>query len=69
MIGTKFSETQNGYTVTGWGRVTREYEIVEKIGENLFSCKLTRDDAVMSINPDYRVQFKLEEINRLISKL
>ena len=53
--------------MTGFGIVTRQYEVAEKVGDK-YACKLIYDNTVMSINPKYRVHFSEEQINAILEK-
>lgn len=61
-VGTTFVKSHQGYTVTGWGIVDEIWEIVEVLEDGNYKCKQTRNDAVMSVNENYRRNFSGEEI-------
>ena len=43
-------------------KVVKEWEIVEQLGDDKYSCKQIRNDEVMKINPDYTETWSGEEI-------
>jgi hypothetical protein len=65
-IGTKFTKTIQGYTVTGFGMLSKGYQVIEQIG-SMYACQLLVDDSVPKVNPDYREFFTEEQIKILLT--
>lgn len=63
-VGSKFREEYKGYTVTGFGIVTKVWEIVSKEEDGKFNCKLVHDDTVMRLG-DYTKKMTEKDIIQL----
>jgi hypothetical protein len=53
-IGTRFWEDYKGLTMCGFGKVSKCWEVVECLGDDLFLCKQIYNNAVSAINKEYR---------------
>jgi hypothetical protein len=65
-IGTIFSDSYEAYSVTGFGKVTKVWEVICVNEDNTYVCRLLRDDSVMAINPNYTKLFNQETIKQLL---
>lgn len=69
-VGSKFTERYRGYTVTGFGVVSKGWEVVSQEEDGQFNCKLLWDDSIMGgVNPNYIRKMSEEEIHNLSTKL
>ena len=64
--GTTFTKETEGYTMSGFGKIRRMYEVMEINEKGLYSCKLIMDNTLPAINPDYRELFSEEQINKIL---
>ncbi len=64
--GTTFSKQTEGLTMSGFGKISRTYEIEEQLPSGNYSCKVLFDNTVPRINPIYREHFNEEQITKLI---
>jgi hypothetical protein len=51
--GTRFWETYKGLTMSGFGNVSKCWEVIEYVGEDRFSCKLIDDNTVLALNQNF----------------
>jgi hypothetical protein len=66
-IGMKWREESEGYTVTGWGIVSKGWEIVSQDEDGKFNCKLLWNDATMGVG-DYVKKMTESEISKLMRR-
>jgi hypothetical protein len=67
-VGLPFWEIYNGYTKSGYGQVSKQWEIVEIIGDGYYLCKPLTDNTVVSLNMDYREKFSASQIEKILLK-
>jgi hypothetical protein len=62
-VGLKWREEYDGYTVTGYGIVSKGWEIISQDEDGKFNCKLLWNDASMGVG-DYVKKMTGEQIRR-----
>ena len=67
-VGTKFIDNYQGYTMTGFGTVSKVWEVVEDLGHDRFKCKCLADDTVMKLTKDYTENFSRHTIEKCLEK-
>jgi hypothetical protein len=60
--GTQFWETYKGLTMSGFGKVSKCWEVVEHVGEDWFICKLIDDNTVLAVNRNFTQQIHINAI-------
>lgn len=66
--GTSFWEVYQGNTRTGWGQVSKIWEVSEDLGNGTYVCKAISDNTVGRLNPEYRQSFTEAEIKRIMAR-
>ena len=66
--GTTFTKETEGYTMSGFGKIRRMYEVKSVNEKGLYECQLIMDNTLPAINPDYRELFSEEQINVILAK-
>lgn len=66
--GTEFTQIYQGYTMTGFGQVTKSWEIIEELGNGMFKCRAAYDNTVMSLNKNFVVTFFEQDIRRYLKE-
>lgn len=64
--GTIFTKETEGYTMAGFGKIRRMYEVMSVNENGLYLCKLIMDNTLPAINPDYRELFSESQINQIL---
>lgn len=62
-VGLKWREEYTGYTVTGYGIVSKGWEIISQDEDGKFNCKLLWNDASMGVG-DYVKKMTEDQIRR-----
>jgi hypothetical protein len=62
-VGLKWREEYDGYTVTGYGIVSKGWEIISQDEDGKFNCKLLWNDASMGVG-DYVKKMTEDQIRR-----
>lgn len=65
-IGSNFWEIYEGYKRTGQGQVSKIWEVVEYLGNDLYKCRPISDNTVGKIHPDYTENFSEKEIKEIL---
>jgi len=69
-VGTKFTERYRGYTVTGFGVVSKGWEVVSETEDGEFNCKLLWSDTMMGNPPsNYTQKMSKEQIEKYSNEL
>lgn len=64
--GTNFWEIYDGFTRTGQGQVSKIWEVVEYLGDDVYKCRLISDNTVKRITPNYTEDFTEERIKEIL---
>ena len=67
-IGTNFWQLYQGNTATGFGQVSKIWEVTDYNGNGHYLCKPISDNTVFKVNPDYRESFTEAEIKRIMEE-
>lgn len=67
-VGSNFWEIYDGFTRTGQGQVSKIWEVVEYIGNDVYKCRPISDNTVGKINPSYTENFTEKEIRDILIK-
>lgn len=66
--GTNFWEIYEGFTRTGQGQVSKIWEVMEYMGNDVYKCRPISDNTVGSINPNYTENFTEEHILEILTQ-
>lgn len=64
--GSNFWEMYDGFTRTGFGQVSKIWEVVEYIGNDVYKCRTISDNTVGKINADYTENFTEDQIRDIL---
>lgn len=66
--GTPFWQIYQGNTRTGYGQVSKIWEVSENLGGGIYVCRAISDNTVGRLNPEYTERFSEAEIKRIMAK-